>query len=505
MSKKDVSIKESLRLNIVEGGVFGAMNGLTQNFLVPFALLFSASNFMVSLITTLPGLVGSIVQLMAPRFLKIVRSARRYIVLGMVGHAFIWLLLGLLPFIAESSLVLDSFFILILIGAVFSLMINPVWMTYMGELVPISRRARYFGNRNAVAGVVTFGATMLAGVILSVASGATGFAVLFFLAALLRLAGGYCINESKEIAIKFPAARNFSIKRFVKQAPTTDFGRFVSLAVFLRLMTYLAAPFFFVYQLQVLNLNYFLFTVLQVAAVISSFLSMRYWANLADKRGNRVVLMYSSFIIAFVPLLWVTTKAFPALFVFELVSGLSWAGFNLASSNYMLEASSAKNRPYAISYFNLFNQLAIVGGGILGAGLLGLFGLMTSSAALPFLLLFGVSGVLRLIVVYLTKPKLKELRFVEVGVKRGQAMTFINVLPQQGAVYTALEAPDDFVRDKLRVSLDRGREFDEFVKQGVPRGVVKRMKPKERALMRDRFIERAAGRKIPKKPRGLKK
>ncbi|MBR9692490.1 MFS transporter [Candidatus Woesearchaeota archaeon] len=498
------SIKESLKLNTWEGGFFGAMSGLTQNYLVPFALLLGAGNFMVSLVATLPGLLGSIVQLQAPAVLNIVRSARRYMVIFLTGNAISWFLLALLPFLADEAIVLNGFFILILIGTIFTFMLNPIWLSYMGELVPIRDRARYFGDRNAVASLATLVSILFAGGILSLFADVYGFALLFFLAAIMRILSMRCIAKSKDLPVAFPKGK-LNLKKFIKDAPQNDFGRFVSLAVFLRVAAYISAPFFFVYQLNVLEFNYFLFTILQMAVVISSILSVRYWAKLADMKGNRLVLMYSSFIIAIIPFLWITTKAFPALFLFELLSGFGWSGFLLASSNYMLEASEQRTRTRFISYFNLFNQLAIVIGGLLGSALLALFGLFTVDAALPFLILFGVSGISRLAVAIIAKPKLRELRFVAVPIKQTGVRTYINVLPQRGPLFISLPSPKEVFKEKMRVNLDRGREFDDFMKQGRPKRVDRRMSTKEKDLMRERFIEKAAGRKIPKKPRGFKK
>ncbi len=503
--RREPSTEQSMRLSVWEGGYYGLLTGLTQSFLAPLALLFSASNLIVSLLTTLPNLVGSMLQLRAPELLDWIRSRRLYMVVFLGTQSVVWLLIGLLTLIRDETVALLLLILLSIAASSFSLLVNPVWMGYIGDLVPAHRRNRFFGVRNAITGAVTFGATLLAGLILLVfdVHPAWGFLVLFMGAGLARGASTACFWRSKDLPAP-PKEKRFSLQSFLNRVPTSDFGRFVSLAVTLRVAAYVSAPFFVVYQLSVLHLDYFLFTVLQLAALVSSFLSVRYWTEVADKQGNRHVLLYSSLLIAFFPLLWLTTTAFPALLLFQLFSGVAWAGFNLASSNYMLEATSSKSRMRPIAYFNLLNNAAIFVGGLAGAFLLWFAGLVIANPAAPFLIVFGVSGVLRLAAAVLARPNLRELRFLEIPVRRGLVTSFVTLLPQQGLVIQRYAPVGDYVMERLHHARRTKDEFDEFEKVGVPKHVVKRMQPKERELMRDRFIERAGG-KLPKRPRGMKK
>jgi len=170
----------------------------------------------------------------------------------------------------------------------------------------------------------------------------------------------------------------------------------------------------------------------------------------------------------------------------------------------MLEATSSKSRTRPIAYFNLLNNVAIFVGGIAGAFLLWLAGLVIASPAAPFLIVFGVSGVLRLSAASIARPKLRELRYLEIPVRRGLVTSFVTLLPQQGLVVQHYAPVSDYVIERLHHARKMKDEFDEFEKVGVPKHVVKRMKPKERELLRERFIERSGG-QLPKRPRGMKK
>lgn len=498
---KKVSVEESMRLQLAEASFWGSMNGFTSNFLVPFALLFNAGNFFVGMLTTLPGLVGSLVQLKAPALLQWLKSPKRYLTLMVLLQGVIWGAIALAPFFIPAPAMLSYFLPLILLGAIFSMLSNPVWMSYMGELIPVMKRATYFGKWNGLASILTFISTIIAGVIISLVAGTKGFAILFGLAAVMRFGSAYCLARSRDFPLAIET-KKFGLRRFVKRAPTSDFGRFVSLAFLLRLAAYLSSPFFLVYELRILQLDYVLYTTLQAGAIVTSFLSMRYWARFSDRRGNRAMLMYTSFLIALVPLLWLTTTFFPALLLFEMLSGIAWGGFNLASSNYMLEATRPKTRTQAISYFNLFNKVAIVGGSIIGSMLLSLFGLF-SGGATPFLILFAISGLLRLVVAIVTKPRLRELRFVSVPIREKGVTTFVNVLPQQGIIPFTFSTID-MVKKRLLGRFAFRKELDNLHQFSKGENIAARMRDEEREFYRDRFIEQATGAKKPRKPRGQK-
>ncbi len=168
----------------------------------------------------------------------------------------------------------------------------------------------------------------------------------------------------------------------------------------------------------------------------------------------------------------------------------------------MLEATTPKNRARAISHFNLFNYASIFLGGLAGSGLLALFSLFAAGAT-PFLLLFGLSGILRLAVAVATRPKLRELRFLHIPVRRGYVTSVLTLLPQQGFIYAPVGSRAEAVKTGLAASFWRHREFDDFGSLAVPKRVERRISPRERELLKERYIERAAGTKPPKRARGL--
>ena len=491
----NASTEKSLRFSLWDGVFYGGMSGLTGPFLVPFALLFNAPNILLSLLTTLPMLLGSAFQLLAPRILGWLKSRRKYLVMVFSVQAAGWLLLPWVAAIPDKRLALWACILLAVTVVSITYANSSVWLGYMGDLVPQRQRGRFFSKRNALLAATTFAGTLAAGLLLQgLSSVYLAFALLFIVASVTRWLSAACYHRMREIPAKLPKPGEFSISRFFHRAPRSDFGRYVTFTMLLQFAAYLAAPFFVVYQLQVLKLDYLSFTVLQTASVIGSVFVLQAWGRVIDWRGTRWVLVASSVMIGLVPLLYLMTypgMSFLLLFSFELFSGVAWSGFNLATSNYALEATSAESRTYVLTYNSLLNNFSIFFAGIAGGLLLNALG-GAQAAVGPFLILFAVSGVLRLFVALGGASRLRELGLVQVRFGEGLVSGFISVVPHQGAAMALSgEEPAEF-RDEVEHRLTVQRNVEEQLEQlEEGEGVVERMGPEEREIYKKKFLENA--------------
>jgi len=70
----------------------------------------------------------------------------------------------------------------------------------------------------------------------------------------------------------------------------------------------IASPYFAVYQLHNLKFSYFVFAGLGTASSVATLLTISGWGRAADRIGNLKVLVATSVLIPFVPLLWLFSK-----------------------------------------------------------------------------------------------------------------------------------------------------------------------------------------------------
>ena len=171
----------------------------------------------------------------------------------------------------------------------------------------------------------------------------------------------------------------------------------------------IAGPYFTLYELRDLGMSYFTFVVLEAVSAVATLLAVTHWGRTADRIGNRRILLLTSLLIPFVPLLWIPSSNLVYLGVIQVFSGLAWAGFNLCSINYLFDATHEGNRTRYLSYFNAGMGLTAGMGALVGGYILHMLPSLHGSA---ILCLFLISGLLRLVISLAFMPRVKEVRKV---------------------------------------------------------------------------------------------
>ncbi|HUS04339.1 MAG TPA: MFS transporter, partial [Dehalococcoidia bacterium] len=127
----------------------------------------------------------------------------------------------------------------------------------------------------------------------------------------------------------------FKLSRLLKEARFANLRKYTIFVAGINFATNLAAPFFVVYMLRELGFNYVTYMVVIGCATLGNFLSLSFWGSYADRTGNRRVLMLTSLLIPLIPLLWAINHNLYFLIPVQLLSGFAWAGFTLASANFL--------------------------------------------------------------------------------------------------------------------------------------------------------------------------
>jgi MFS family permease len=410
--------KKSLKYSTKDGVAWSVNTGLGSNFITPYALKLGANNTQIGLLTSVPNLVASLSQLETPKLME--KASRKKIVTNCVMvQALTWLPISLVAILflffggnamIAPTLVIIFYTVYLLMGT----LVSPAWSSWMGDLVPEKERGRFFGRRNRIVGFAGIIAMLVGALFLDFFKNwnyaLLSFVAIFMVAMVARLISWHYLTKQQEPKFKYEHEYYFSFSNFVKRMRNNNFGRFTIYVASMDLMVNLAAPFFAVYMLKELNLNYFVFTVITVSASLATVLSMPFWGKFSDRYGNLRALKICGLLIPAIPILWLVSPN-PIYLVFvQFISGTVWAGFNLAAVNFIYDAVSRQRRGICFAYFGTLDGICIFVGATLG-------GLFATYANVGFmstlLLLFLVSGVLRLAVSAIMLPELKEVRKVE--------------------------------------------------------------------------------------------
>jgi MFS family permease len=419
-------------LSVLDGTMYSISAGLTGNFISAFAIALGASNFVIALLATLPSLIASVVQLSVEHVMKVFRTRKSFIVFFAVLQAFTWLPLIFAPQLQHAG---GWLLLFVTLNAILGMLIGPIWNSFISDVVEENERGRFFGMRNMFTGLSAFVATLAAGWLLSVLRPINpflGFSLLFVLAFAFRLLSAYFLSrmdEPPETGLKHDVP---DIPRFLRTANDTPLGRFTIFLMLFNIAVYVASPFFPIYQLSILKLDYFTFTLLASASAITSFVTMIFWGKYVDRIGSKRVLVASGFLIPLVPLFYPFAPNLWSLGIIEAFSGMIWAGFSLSVSTYLFDATEREVRTRQMAEYTLLVQVAVFFGALIGSGLLGIF---DQSSRTAFVTVFILSAFLRFAVMLGFYKTLRELRIVEVPIKNRVFKKFISIKPQHGITY----------------------------------------------------------------------
>ena len=159
--------------------------------------------------------------------------------------------------------------------------------------------------------------------------------------------------------------------------------------------TYVASPFFDIYMLTILKMDYTTWSILTIAQTLAKFLLFSYWGRAIDRFGNRAVLFGTGFLIPAVALLWVFDHSFWWLFFAQVFSGLAWSGFELAAFNYNISTPGRSMRTAQSAAYNFAKGFGSLGGMLLGGALLILWPHSGPLDPAPFIAIFFISAMAR--------------------------------------------------------------------------------------------------------------
>jgi MFS family permease len=180
-----------------------------------------------------------------------------------------------------------------------------------------------------------------------------------------------------------------------------SFRRFLGFPVLWSFAAGFAGPFFTVYMIQDLGINYALIGAYTNLGMLASLYCVRFWGQLADRFGNKPVLSMAACMKAIFPFLWVfaTSRSYIYLGLVHLVRAFNSAQ-KLTELNMALKLSPEEDKAVYLSGYRSLTKVCSAVSPILGGILAGV--VAGRGMELPFLSLHGLhfmfilSGILRL-------------------------------------------------------------------------------------------------------------
>ena len=234
------------------------------------------------------------------------------------------------------------------------------WLSWMAALVPQQLRGRYFGFRNSTASLTNLISIPIGGLLVSFWPRGTfeGYGValsLGILAGMLSLAFQFMMvdinpKEQQKFKLDNDEEEDSSDSEDKPVNPLANFN-FLGDKNFVMFLAYfsfwmfafnLSDPFFNLYMLDDLNIDVGIVTIYGSLMAIAHLLMMLYWGKLADRIGNRALLILLGIPIAITPVLWLITgnnaiSIWLWLPLLRIITGGTVAAFDLGVNNIQLD------------------------------------------------------------------------------------------------------------------------------------------------------------------------
>lgn len=366
----------SLRLATLDSTLANAFVALVGGFLIPYIKFASpdqrTADHWLGIFSAMPSFVG-IVQIFGAQWGRAFRSYKFFVAPGGTLWRLFHIPFIFLPLIAMAAEAKFGIMaVCVLLSAISIHMTVPVYNEWLSEMVPANSRGWYFSRRSIFITIVAATIGLLGGYALDyfkkTGQQGLGFSVIFGVGVVFGLASlipyFMMADKHREVTVKV----NF--KEFVGNmlTPVKDrmfrrvllfFGLFVAGQAF-------GGGLYDAYALESLKVDYTLLMQKNWAMALGNIAFVRMWGALADRYGNRPVLILLGLGLAITPGIWlIASPGHPYLWhilVFgHVYNGFIWGGVGVVQFNLLLATAKAEDRA---SYIGLAQALMAAVGGL---------------------------------------------------------------------------------------------------------------------------------------------
>jgi len=424
------AIRTSLKASTADGVFAAVFSSITGGVLLTkFLLEMGAGSVEVGLLSSIPMLLN-LLQPLGAYFADRTTSIHFYCLWIFGVSRLLWLLLVLgIGWVSWSNTdphqLISWTLGIVLVANVLSALGGASWVSWMAALVPHRLRGRYFGLRNSAASLTTLLSVLLLGFALSVWPQGTvqGYGVMLFLGVVAGIASLGCQFFMADVNPQLPqpvSRQTAGVPSLDPKENSQDQPAKVSILKDLNFLTFLfyfglwtfavnlSSPFFNLYLLDNLTLDISLVTVYTSLISGANLVMLLVWGKLADRLGNRPLLLLVGILIAVSPLFWLGVgtdqlSLWVWLPLIKLLNGGAGAAIDLCNNNIQMELAPVE-RPS--KYFAIAAAVAGVSGG-LGTTAGGFLAQLDYTGGLPGL--FALSAIVRLVallpLVFVQEPR----------------------------------------------------------------------------------------------------
>lgn len=365
------SVRRNLRWFWWDGLYAAASDNIPLTYLTLYVLALGATQAQIGFMSALSSLSAAL--LLLPGALLVERLGRRHR-LTLIGGGLArlsLLLLAVLPWLAggQAALWVPLAILLSVCRDALGNLVYPAWVALTADLVPLEGRGRYFAARNAVMGFAGMITTLLVGEMITRAGQPLGYQMALGMAFVLGMASTYSFGrlhdpQEKPAAPRAAALSLGTLRQDLRAQPL--FLKLCATAALWNFFLNIPGPFFGVYQVENLHATATMVGINSIASSVATLLIQRKAGEWNDRWGARRVQMVSGLLIPVLPLLWTFVRAPWHIIPINLLGGVLWGAYSLASFNFLLAATPAEQRARYSALYQIVVTVALAAGAALG-------------------------------------------------------------------------------------------------------------------------------------------
>jgi HEAT repeat protein len=333
---------------------FGTL--LSGAFLVGYMKTLGASDLCINLLAGVPSLVG-ILQIPGGILGRGVHSYKRFVAPGGLLWRLFYVPVVALPLLVWTHNAKLLFLTLcVTVASMATTFVGPVYNDWIAELIPSGARGFYFARRNGIAAIVGASVGIVGAILLDAfrerGLEKEGFTSIFALALVCGAISWIYFAKMGDLKRPNPQRQSLRDGLAAVKRPFAD-RKFGIVLLFLG-VTMAGQTFpgnlFVAYARESLSLDYKVIQGTAVFMALGNIAAAGAWGFLADKFGNKPLLVFSGLGLCLSPLPWIFCipghVAFDAALLLSghFFIGVTWAGINLCQFNLMLETAAPEDR-----------------------------------------------------------------------------------------------------------------------------------------------------------------
>jgi MFS family permease len=279
------------------------------------------------------------------------------------------LLLSLIPFGLDGQALALTAMALSISRDAFGNLAFPAWLSFAADIVPMQGRGRYFSSRNFIMGIAGMLTVLLVGALITRLGQPEGYQLAMALAFAFGITSTFSFSrlhdpENPTASQAQPSLAFPALLRNLRVLPALP-ALIVTAAVW-NFFLNIPGPFFNVYMVQNLKASATMVGITGVVSTVSGLLVQRRLGRLADHWGAHRLQLISGLLIPILPFAWVFTRAPWHVIPINIVGGVLWGTYSLASFNLLLELTPQEGRARYSAIYQIIVTMALAAGAAVG-------------------------------------------------------------------------------------------------------------------------------------------